>query len=201
MEARGSAWAELVHTLQPLESSQGLYFYILTVDGRTYPVHGLPDPEKEPEHAGTVPWTRQIKPMLDEAMKTVTMVRPTEIWINERVRLTYNALSSLAARLAGLPGRKNIVWITHGVPISLSPAVTGTDWIDYRPLLRQLSERLDRSNVSIYPVQEIPPGMAMMGRIRSTQESPVKTPCRSSRATPAAVPAAPMTFARPSIRR
>jgi VWFA-related protein len=163
LEARGPAWNELIHTLQPLESSQGLYFYILTMDGRVYPVRGLPDPEKDPEAAETTPWTRQIKPILDEAMKTVTIVRPTEIWIDERVRLTYNALSSLAARMAGMPGRKNIVWITHGVPIDLSPTVTGMDWIDYRPLLRQLSERLDRSNVSIYPVQQIPPGMAMMG--------------------------------------
>ena len=163
LDARGPAWNELIHALQPMETSQGVYLYILTMNGRLFAVHGLPDPEKEPEPVETVPWTRQIKPMLDDAMKAVSMVRPTEIWIDERIRLTYNALGSLAARLAGMPRRKNIVWITHGVPIALSPAVTGTDWIDYTPLLRQLSERLDRANISIYPVQQVPPGMAMPG--------------------------------------
>jgi hypothetical protein len=100
---------------------------------------------------------------MNDAMHTVTMVRPPEIWVDQRVRLTYDALEALSARLAVIPGRKNIVWITHGVPISLSPAVTGTDWIDFTPYLRRLSERLDRENVSIYPVQQIPPGMAMSG--------------------------------------
>ena len=41
--------------------------------------------------------------------------------------------------------------------------MTGTDWFDYTPYLRQLSEELDRANVSIYPVQQIPPGTAMPG--------------------------------------
>ncbi|MDR3698684.1 MAG: VWA domain-containing protein [Candidatus Sulfopaludibacter sp.] len=169
MDARGPAWNELLHALQPLESSTGLYLYLLTVDGRLYPVHGLPDNEKEAGSPDPSPWTRQIKTLLDEAMHAVFRVRPVDIdqFVDVRINLTYQNLRWLAARMAGIPGRKNIVWITHGIPIVLSPAVTGADWFDYTPYLRQLSEELDRANVSIYPVQQIPPGTAMPG----TQEA------------------------------
>jgi VWFA-related protein len=169
LDARGPAWNQLLHTLEPLESSAGLYLYLLTVDGRMYPVHGLPDNEKETGPPDAAPWTRQIKPLLDSAMHVVFRVRPVDIdqFVDVRINLTYQNLRWLSARLAGIPGRKNIVWITHGIPILLSPAVTGADWFDYTPYLRQLSEELDRANVSIYPVQQIPPGMAMAG----TQEA------------------------------
>src|ERR1017187_9214883 len=40
--ARGNSWNELVHNLQPLESADYLYLYLLTVAGRLYPVHALP---------------------------------------------------------------------------------------------------------------------------------------------------------------
>lgn len=162
-DARGPAWNELIHALEPLESSDGVYLYLLTMNGRLFPVHGLPRPEHPGAPAETSPWTRQAKPLLDQAMKAVLMARPIEILIDERIRMTYLALEALAGNMAGIPGRKNILWITHGVPISLSPRVTGADWIDYTPYLRQLSEKLERANVSIYPVQQIPPGMAMQG--------------------------------------
>jgi VWFA-related protein len=146
MGARGNSWNELVRFLQPLEVSEGLYLYLLTLEGRLYPVHGLPNPEAKdtPDSAGA-PWTEQAKPLLDQAMKNVLRTRPIEIEANIdlRERLTYAALASLAARMESIPGRKNIVWIT--------------------PYLRSLSARLDRANVSIYPVQQVPPGMAMQG--------------------------------------
>jgi VWFA-related protein len=165
MDARGPAWNQLLHALEPLESSTGLYLYLLTVDGRLYPVHGLPDNEKEAGIPDTAPWTRQIKALLDDAMHTVFRVRPVDIdqFVDVRINLTYQNLRWLAERMAGIPGRKNIVWITHGIPISLGPEVTGSDWFDYTPYLRQLSEELDRAKVSIYPVQQIPPGTAMPG--------------------------------------
>jgi len=165
IDARGPAWNDLLHVLQPLESSDGLYFYLLTFEGRLYAIHGLPDPEKASGPDETVPWTQQIKPLLDTAINAVFRTRPIELDTNvdARVRVTYGALASLGTLLARFPGRKNIVWVTHGVPISLSPAVTVTDWIDYAPVLRRLSDALERANVSIYAVQQIPPGMASAG--------------------------------------
>jgi hypothetical protein len=81
------------------------------------------------------------------------------------VRATFQTLSMVAARLAAVPGRKTIVWLTHGVPISLSPARTGlADWIDYTPYVEQLSQTLDHADVSIYAVQQSPPGTASSGQ-------------------------------------
>jgi VWFA-related protein len=167
MGARGNSWNELIHYLQPLEASEGLYLYLLTLEGRLYPVHGLPNPEaKDTPDPGGAPWTQQAKPLLDQAMKNVFRTRPIEIEadIDLRERLTYAALASLAARMEGIPGRKNIVWITHGIPVVLGPETTVSgEPVDYTPYLRSLSARLDRANVSIYPVQQVPPGMAMPG--------------------------------------
>lgn len=57
---RGSAWNELVHYLESLETADYLYLYLLTVKGRLYAVRGLPSAEDvaRPEEQ---PWTRQIK--------------------------------------------------------------------------------------------------------------------------------------------
>jgi hypothetical protein len=65
--------------------------------------------------------------------------------------------------LAGFPGRKNIVWITRGVPISLPPAATTSrEPVDFTPVLRKLCLVLDRENVAVYPVMQVPPGMGGM---------------------------------------
>jgi VWFA-related protein len=184
LAARGNAWYELIRVLQPLESGDFLYLYLLTLDGHLYPVRGLPGTGQESLDPSGAAWTRQAKPLLDESMRAVSRVRPSEIDIDTRVRLTFAALESMAAGLAAVPGRKNIVWITHGVPISIDEqrveggsassggrgggAMGGTlavggDYIDYTPELQRLSAVLDRCNVAIYPVQQVPPGMATPG--------------------------------------
>jgi hypothetical protein len=50
-----------------------------------------------------------------------------------------------------------------GFRFSLGPGAAFTDGADYTPLLRQLTITLNRIGVAIYPVQQIPPGMASEG--------------------------------------
>jgi VWFA-related protein len=69
---RGYTANQLVHDLGSLESADYVYLYCLTLDGRLFPVHGLPGPEDEPALTGGAPWTRQIKPLLDSAIRAVT---------------------------------------------------------------------------------------------------------------------------------
>jgi len=65
-------------------------------------------------------------------------------------------MSSMAVELSRVPGRKNLVWVTDGVPIELGPNRSDTgDFVDFTPLLRQMSESLDRSGVAIYPVRQV----------------------------------------------
>lgn len=159
-EDRGYVFNQLLHSLQQFEADDNLYLYLITANGTLYPVHSLPGSEgAAAEDVG--PWTRDIQAKLTEAMKVTLARRPVDLAFNidARVRTTFATLSMVAARLAAVPGRKNIVWLTHGVPISLSPAKTlNGDWVDYTPYVRQLSNTLDRADVSIYTVQMSPPG-------------------------------------------
>jgi VWFA-related protein len=148
---RGQAWTQLLHYLEPLEKADDLYLYLLTVDGHLYPVRGFKD-ARTPERAGA--WTRGIKPLMDAAMREVTRARPPEIDVIARVQLTYAALDSLALELSRVPGRKNIVWASDGVPLNARLSVRG-EVVDFTQQLRQEGEVLARSGVAIYPVLQI----------------------------------------------
>jgi VWFA-related protein len=151
---RGVTANQIVHDLQGIETSGNLYLYFLTLEGRLFAVHGFSQPEQS--SPGQEPWTKQIKPLMDAALRAVLRTRPVDIDVAVRVQLTLNALDSLAAQLAMFPGRKNVVWVTDGIPIELGPARSDTgDFVDFTPQLRQLSEAFDRSGAAIYPVQQI----------------------------------------------
>lgn len=154
---RGGTANRLVHDLQSLESADYVYLYCLTLDGRLIPVHGMPGPEEEAPPAGGAPWTRQIKPLLDRAMRAFTQLRPVDdVDPTYRIQLTYAALNAAAGELARAPGRKSLVWLTDGVPIELGPNRTWNgEAIDFTPLLRQMTETFDRAGVAIYPARQV----------------------------------------------
>ncbi len=154
---RGGTANRLVHDLESLESADYVYLYCLTLDGRLIPVHGLPGPEEEAQPAGGAPWTRQIKPLLDRAMRAFTQLRPVDdVDPTYRIQLTYAALNAAAGELARAPGRKSLVWLTDGVPIELGPNRTWNGQaLDFTPLLRQMTETFDRAGVAIYPARQV----------------------------------------------
>ena len=158
---RGTSANQLVHELASLETADYVYLYILRLDGRLYPVHGLPGPEDRPPSPGDAPWTRQIKPLLDNALRTVQQLRPVDTDVAVRAQLTMRALDAIAADLSRVPGYKSIVWVTDGVPLVLGPRRSDTgDFVDFTPLIRQMSEAFNRSRVSIYPVRQVMLGSA-----------------------------------------
>jgi VWFA-related protein len=99
---------------------------------------------------------------------------------NRRALLTLDALNSLGRILGGLPGRKNIIWVTGNLPFSLVPenrTMTDTELEETLPSLdtrrvgqhaagnlaatfrqahadeiRELAARLASAQVAIYPV-------------------------------------------------
>lgn len=155
---RGVAANQIVHDLEQVESADSLYLYLLTMDGRTFAVHGLMGPDRESREQNEAPWTRGIKPLLDGALRDVLRMRPVDISadINIRVQVTLNALDSIAQQLSMFPGRKNVVWVTDGVPMELGPHRSDTgDYVDFTPQLRQLADVFDRYGTAIYPVQQI----------------------------------------------
>jgi hypothetical protein len=118
-------------------------------------VHGLPEGDRDKTTAGARPWTEDIKALLDEASRELFRLRPVGVDVDMRVRMTYQALGSLADLVAAAPGRKSLIWISHGVPISLrvgsASPYSGTD---YTPLLQRLTAALDRADVAVYTVRQ-----------------------------------------------
>ena len=163
-EDRAYAFNQLVPALQHVEASDSVFLYVLGLDGNLYPVHPLPDPEST-MHPTAKPWTDAIKALLDGVSHKLFGLRPN-LTVDERVRMTYSALEALASRVAETPGRKSIIWISHGMPISIGARAGAYDQIDYTPFLQRLTSTLDRANVAVYPVRQpgsLAPGSATPG--------------------------------------
>jgi VWFA-related protein len=68
-----------------------------------------------------------------------------------RTDTTLAALEGVASRLAGLPGRKNVVWISAGFPfIEYSP--TGPSSAYFTPEARRATRALNHADTAVYPV-------------------------------------------------
>ena len=48
-----------------------------------------------------------------------------EMFLRRRAELTTNALESIANHLAGIPGRKNLIWVSGAFPFGLAEACAG----------------------------------------------------------------------------
>ncbi len=76
-----------------------------------------------------------------------------------RASLTFEALDSLARYLAGVPGRKSLIWFASSFPIVIFPTVAQRASIEnahnmrgYMTQVKQTADMLTVSQVSVYPV-------------------------------------------------
>ena len=146
---RLNVWHSLGRSLQQLQSGDSLYFYLLTLEGTLAPIH---------EIGGTAgddkTWTQNIEKTLDKAMKAANHNRPAVMDDQEMiVKKTYVALEALANKLAQFPGRRDIVWITNGMPNVWNPKnPCNGDWVDCALYVPHLSFTLEHDNVAVDPV-------------------------------------------------
>src|SRR6202041_3474713 len=74
--------------------------------------------------------------------------------MDARVHITLAALRSIARALGGIPGRKNLIWVSSAFPFSL--VFTSSKYFDehrsYGDELRRTSELLASARVAVYPV-------------------------------------------------
>jgi VWFA-related protein len=73
-----------------------------------------------------------------------------------RIDVTIDAMQQLARYLSTVPGRKNLIWYTGAVPITIAPDDTQMDptsnMRDYGARLSKLAELMALARVAVYPV-------------------------------------------------
>ena len=145
-------WIEATDAIEGLESPERVSLYLLTTHGELSPIQSFSRADTDVA-LGRPSWTKTVRPTLDAAARSERTLRPEEMLDpGLRFDITFRALHSLAAQLAGIPGRKNLIWITHGVPITL-PDVGG-EMIDMSPQVTELASVLARAHVAVYTVDQ-----------------------------------------------
>jgi VWFA-related protein len=74
-----------------------------------------------------------------------------------RVDITAQAIEAIAQHVAGIPGRKSLVWVSGGFPISISfdsndNSPVSSQAQNFSPQLQRVARALNQSNLAIYPV-------------------------------------------------
>lgn len=72
---------------------------------------------------------------------------------DERVRRTLAALRAIARAMIGYPGRKNLIWVSSGLPLSIELGGLNSDLSrNYADDLTSTSALLSQAQVAVYPV-------------------------------------------------
>jgi VWFA-related protein len=138
---------ETIRTVEKLESPQSLYLYVLALDGRFYPIHPVPLTPADPEPEAR-PWSFQIRTLLHDTLRRVNQVRPVKMSDPDlRAQASLSLVETIASLLSRVPGRKDLIWITHGFPeISY--------WADYTSAIAGLGAKLNAAEIALYAVQQ-----------------------------------------------
>ena len=147
------AGGQLLEALRKLGPAEYLYVYVLTLKG-VMPIAPLPEAGDGPGGGGRAPAVAEIGERINSVLKTEIATRDY-LFAEDRVKATVAGLETLAATVGAVAGRKNLVWLTHGVPIQVDPGQTeaGMYGYDYTPMMRQMSAVLDAQGISMYPVR------------------------------------------------
>jgi len=87
------------------------------------------------------------------------------------IRLIRWAFTQVAHFLDGLPGRKNVIWLTGSVPTSILPTSDPTsDPLSYNDEIKEMTDALARSQVAVYPVDVR--GVVVVAKSTSPQAGP-----------------------------
>jgi VWFA-related protein len=93
------------------------------------------------------------------AARMANFIKNTDIVkTDERVGLTLQALQQIARSVAGVPGRKNLIWLSSGFPLNLEeasdsgPGIVSVAARNYRQAVEQTTAVLAQAQIAVYPV-------------------------------------------------
>jgi VWFA-related protein len=132
--ARERAIDGILAALRQLPPAQTVSLYVLSVDGTLHAVR----------ESG-------VRQSLDRVLRSDTAIRPDYLRQSDRAKATYAALKQVAEPLAALPGRKAIVWVSHGIP-AYAEEVNGAH--NFEPVLERFAAAFGQAEIAIYSVAQ-----------------------------------------------
>lgn len=188
--------SRIIKVLQPLERDEGIYLYLLTNEGALYPVlpkgnmqaaaiaQGSVGEEPGANAAEGSPWTKEIRPLLNQAIDEVHGFRLMDFKdVGMRAVTTFNRLGQIEGQMAYVRGPKTILWITSGVPNSIPhtyggcqdqtfygvsesylagrcgwechPSLSDTKCLDYMPFFQHFGAEAVASNTTVSSVTDL----------------------------------------------
>lgn len=98
-----------------------------------------------------------------------------------RVGLTVDAIGAIARAVAGLPGRKNLLWLSAGFPLNMGPNAELEDPMrniaSYQTQVNRMGLQLASSQVAVYPIDVR--GLVISGFDAASSRSAAFDPARN----------------------
>lgn len=147
MMTAASGWTDIETALRRQQSVENTYIYFLTSHGDLYPVRPLRG------NAPQVPTTpADLVASLNEAVQKINSIRDADVRdLMLRANTTLSTLAEIGRILTLVPGRKNLIWVTHGFPFTIS---IGDELLNFKTQIQNLSAVLSQSEIVIYAAAE-----------------------------------------------
>lgn len=122
-----------------------LDLYLLDATGKLYPVRVV---STGSDHSSAGDIDSQIGALLDQALDKAPLMGPADLKNRVvRTKVTYSALDELCSAIKILPGTKQLLWITYGIPSQIHMT---SGWQDLTQYLQQLGGRFNRTSTMVY---------------------------------------------------
>jgi VWFA-related protein len=111
------------------------------------------DPNREDFRVGaSEPEASDTGDAILDAAVNASNARIAQFYMNDRVEQTALAIKIIADHLQGLPGRKNLIWVSSAFPIDVLGGELPMDHVSYTTQIEDTARSLNNANVAIYPV-------------------------------------------------